>query len=310
MATSSVPSSPRLGAPAAPTRRLNANLEGFEVTRYDMVSGWLLAAIVFVGFITLMMFLVWLSSRMFFVAPAVPVMMLEDVGGGGSGSTLGSGPQDFEEPSPEELQEIVEEPITEESIQAISSVVTTEVNELDALEGDTSIGRGEGTGTGDGRGPGPGGPGTSDGIPAWERWEIRMTAKNLDEYARQLDFFKVELGVAGGGNPNVEYISNLAAAKPTVRIGNPKDERRLNFLHRTGELRAADRQLAAKAGVQTDGRVVFQFYSPETYTNLLTLENVHKGMRRIKEVRKTIFGVRGAAGRYEFYVIDQQYIGA
>jgi hypothetical protein len=199
--------------------------------------------------------------------------------------------------------------MTESTIEAISAVVTAEAVELDALEGDTSVGRGEGTGTGDGRGPGPGGPGTSDGIPAWERWEVRMSAKSVDEYARQLDFFKVELGVAGGGSPNVEYITNLSAAKPTVRIGDPKDERRLNFLHRSGELRAADRQLAARAGVQTDGRIVFQFYSPEMYTNLLTLENIHKGDRRIKEVRKTIFGLRGTAGRYEFYVIDQQYIG-
>jgi hypothetical protein len=309
MATSTASSSPRVSAAPGKRRRPDTNLDGFAVSRYDMVSGLLLAAIVFVGFLTTMMFLIWLSSQIFWVAPAVPVMVLEDVGGGGSGSTLGSGPQDFEEPSPEELQEIEEEPITEESILAITSVVSTEVNELDALEGDTSIGQGEGTGTGDGRGPGPGGPGTSDGIPAWERWEVRMTAKNLDEYARQLDFFKVELGVAGGGNPNVEYISNLAAAKPTVRIGNPKDEKRLNFLHRTGELRAADRQLAAKAGVQTDGRVVFQFYAPETYTNLLTLENIRMGSRRIKEVRKTIFGVRGTAGRYEFHVIDQQYVG-
>ena len=77
---------------------------------------------------------------------------------------------------------------------------------------------------GDGRGKGPGGPGTSDGIPAYERWEIRMSAANLDEYAKQLDFFKVEIGVAGGGSPNVDYVSNLAAAKPTVRVGDPNLE--------------------------------------------------------------------------------------
>jgi hypothetical protein len=80
-------------------------------------------------------------------------------------------------------------------------------------------------------------------------------------------------------------------------------------MHRSGELRQADRQLAAKAGVKTDGRIVFQFYSPQMYQTLLTLENARLGKHRISEVRRTVFGVRGAAGRFEFFVIDQQYIG-
>jgi len=136
-----------------------------------------------------------------------------------------------------------------------------------------------------------------------------MTAPNDVEYAKLLDFFKVELGVAGGGRETVDYISNLSAPKPTVRTGDPKKENRLRFLHRSGELRQADRRLAANAGVKTDGRIVFQFYDQATYNKLLALENAKMAPRRIREVRRTIFGVRGAPGRYEFYVIDQHYIG-
>ena len=84
----------------------------------------------------------------------------------------------------------------------------------------------------------------------------------------------------------------------------------MRFLHRSGELRAGDRQLAAKAGVKTDGRVVFQFYNEATYRSLLALEAARKGNRRIKDVRRTVFGVRAARGQYEFYVIDQQYLGS
>jgi hypothetical protein len=233
--------------------------------------------------------------------------VLEDVGGGGSGDSFAAGERELEEPSPEEVQELTEPPV-EQSLQSITSIVTTEAVELETLEGSSSVGRGAGDGTGDGRGVGPGGPGTSDGIPAYERWEIRMSAVNLDEYARQLDFFQVELGVAGGGNPNVEYVSRLATATPRVRIGAPKDERRLRFLHRTGELRQADRQLVAKAGVNATGRVVFQFYPQETYLQLLAKEHERMGNRRIKDVLRTVFGVRGNAGRYEFFVIDQQYV--
>jgi hypothetical protein len=120
----------------------------------------------------------------------------------------------------------------------------------------------------------------------------------------------VELAVAGGGSPNVDYVSNLSAASPTVRTGDPKDEHRLRFLHRSGELRAGDRQLAEKAGVRTEGRIVFQFYDQATYRLLLGLEAAAKGNRRIKDVRRTVFGVRSAGGKYEFYVIEQQYLGA
>lgn len=267
----------------------------------------LIAVLLFMGVLTLLLFAVWLSSRMFRAVPAVPVRVLEDVGGGGRGDGLGTGgEQDFEEPSAEEIQEPTAAPV-DLQLGAISSVVSSEAPQLDALQGTESFGRGEGTGRGDGRGPGPGGPGTSDGIPAWERWEVQLQASSLNLYAQQLDFFKVELGVAGGGNPNVHYISNLSAAKPTVRIGLPKDEKRLRFTHRSGQLRDADRELAAKAGVETENRVVFQFYPPEMYTQLLTLENERMGKRRIIEVARTVFGVRGAAGKWEFFVVSQEY---
>ena len=278
-----------------------------SISRYDQVSGMLVAVLIILGFITVMMFLIWLSTRVFWVEPPVPVTLL-DVGGGGSGQVAG-GEREFEEPNPEEVNEVVEQPI-EQTIESIVSVVSTESAQLDAVEGSTSLGSGQGEGTGDGRGKGPGGPGTEDGIPAYERWEVRMSATNITEYARQLDFFGVELGVAGGGNPNVDYVNNFSAPTPASRKGDPKAEKRLRFLHKSGELRAADRQLAARAGVPTDGRVVFQFYSDQMYKQLLTLEYGSMGKRTISQVRKTVFGVRGSGGRYEFYVIEQHYLGA
>lgn len=294
----------RTTRPTAPRPEPHA---GLGVSRYDQVSGLLVAVLIILGSVTTMMFLIWLSSRLFFLPQAVPVTVLEDVGGGGAGQ-LAPSERELEEPNPEELLQLLEPPI-EQTIQTVASVVQVQYEELEALEGDTSIGAGDGPGVGDGRGKGPGGPGTSDGIPPWERWEIQMSAANIDEYARQLDFFRVELGVAGGGNPNVDYVSNLSAPRPTVRIGNPKDERRLRFLHRAGELRQADRRLAEKAGVRTDGRVVFQFYNEQAYQRLLALEAARKGQRPIREVRRTVFGVRGTPGGYEFYVLEQHYIG-
>lgn len=265
----------------------------------------LTSLLLLIGMLTLVMFLVWLSTRLIWSYPVAKVT-LEDVGGGGSGSTMTGGDKDLEEPNPEEVPEVVEQKV-EQSLESITSLVSTEVVALDAVGGETSFGKGEGTGTGDGRGKGPGGPGTSEGIPAWERWEIKFSANDIKVYAQQLDFFKVELGVAGGGIAHVDYCSNLSSATPTVRRGDPKNEKRLRFLYRTGQLKEADRQLATKAGIQVTDRVVFQFYTPEMYKTLLTLENIKMGKRRIIEVKKTTFGVRGGPGKYEFYVIDQQY---
>ncbi len=282
-----------------------------RASRYDQVAAMLVSTLLVMGTVTALMTMVLFADRLFLPAPEPPpVTVLEDVGGGGSGTVLGS-EQQFEEPNSTEAPPSsgVQLPI-EQELQAVAALVAAKAPDFDAIYGSPTLGAGEGTGTGDGRGKGPGGPGTSDGIPAYERWEIRMSAENLDEYAKQLDFFKVELAVAGGGSPTVEYISNLSSAKPTVRVSDPKDEHRLRFLHRSGELRAGDRQLASKAGVKTEGRVVFQFYNDATYRSLLALEATKKGNRRIKEVRKTVFGVRGTRGQYEFYVIDQEYMSS
>jgi hypothetical protein len=299
---------PKTPSPAPPSRRTIDH--SLSVSAYDQVSGMLIAVLTAFGFIVGLMFMIWYSSQVWLPTPAVPVMVLEDVGGGGSGSGGGERvvEEEFEEPSTDEIPPAVE-PKVEESLDAISLAASQPevMAELTLGELSSSSGNGEGTGQGDGRGPGPGGPGTSDGIPSWERWEVRLNATTLDEYARQLDFFKIDLAVAGGGSPVVTYVSNVANTKPTVRTGSPKDEKRLRFMHRSGALRDADRRLVQKAGVDPGGKVVFQFYSPETYTALLTLENIHKGQRRIIEIRRTIFGVKQAAGKYEFFVISQEY---
>lgn len=285
--------------------RVKTDMAAIGTSRYEQASAMLSSMLLLLGMITIIMFLVWLSATMIWDRPVAKVT-LEDVGGGGSGNSMTGGDKDLEEPNPEEVPEVVETKV-EKALESITSLVSTEVVALDAIGGETSFGRGEGTGTGDGRGKGPGGPGTSDGIPAWERWEIKFTASDINLYAQQLDFFKVELGVAGGGIADVDYCSNLSASKPTRRTGKPKDEKRLRFLYRTGELRKADRALASKAGIPVDDRVVFQFYTPEMYTKLLTLENQKMGARRIIEVKKTTFGIQGTPGKWDFYVIDQQY---
>jgi hypothetical protein len=299
MSIAEPPKSPRIIRPGR-----NPRNTGLQVSAYDQVAGLLVAVLVIFGFVVGLMFLIWFSSRLWWPKAPIPVMVLEDVGGGGSGSGSGEESQQFEEPAPEELVEVTE-PKIEDVLIALQE--TPQVPELTISDPNSSQGTGQGTGQGDGTGSGPGGPGTSDGIPAWERWEVRLNANTIDDYAKQLDFFKIELAVAGGGSPLVTYVSNVSGT-PKVRTGNPKDEKRLRFMHRSGALRDADRNLVSKAKVDANGKVIFQFYSEETYKNLLTLENIAMKPRRISEVRRTVFGVRGSPGKYEFFVISQDYL--
>ena len=69
-----------------------------RLSRYDQVAGMLLATLLVMGTITALMTLILFADRLFWVTPAVPVTVLEDVGGGGSGQVLGS-EQAFEEPT-------------------------------------------------------------------------------------------------------------------------------------------------------------------------------------------------------------------
>lgn len=276
------------------------------VSAYERVAGWLLAWLVVLGASTLVLLLIWLTSRRYRLVPAVPVKVLQDVGGGGGGQGLVAGDQAWEEPAPQELPV----PPQPDLAPTLSALISSRTQELEALEGSTSRGRGEGRGSGEGRGLGPGGWGSGEGVPAAERWLLRLSAADLGDYARQLDFFGIELGVAGGGDRQVTYISRLSSARPVVRRGEARDEHRLRFVHRQGELREADRQLAAKAGVPVEGRVVFQFFSDALYQQLLALEAAHKGSRPLSDVRRTEFGVRKTSGGYEFFVLRQVFAGS
>ena len=83
-------------------------------------------------------------------------------------------------------------------------------------------------------------------------------------YARQLDFFKIELGVLQPDN-KIIYVFNLTKPKPDTRtVSNPSlNEKRYYLTWRTGEMQQADRDLLAKAGVDSGDRLILKFLPPE-----------------------------------------------
>jgi hypothetical protein len=215
--------------------------------------------------------------------------------------------RDLEAPGEEEMPEL-QEPQVQTALEAVTdavSIVAASMDTFDTTSVTTSKGKG---GLGDSRPPGPEGEG-DDIIPRWERWEVRYISNSVNAYAQQLDFFKIELGAAGG-KPNIDYAANFTKGRPDTRQGTTKEEKRLYMTWKSGTLKQFDEQLLGRAGISTAGRMVMQFYSEETEDRLawIEMENAKKlGHPNVKEFLRTIFGVRAAGRGFEFHVIEQRF---
>ncbi len=174
------------------------------------------------------------------------------------------------------------------------------------IGGTGSGGRG-GSPTGNGRKPLGTGGGLRGGISREDRWVVRFDESTLDEYATQLDFFKIELG-ALFPDGRLVMITNMAASKPTMReTKSGKGEQRLYFRWRGGGRQKVDNELFKKAGINSESATILHFYDPNTENLLATVEQAHRN-RKTTEIRKTYFAVRKEANNYRFVVTSQSYL--
>jgi hypothetical protein len=276
---------------------------GLRISAYDQVAGTLISLLIVFGVGVLLLFIVWLTSRLLFAQKSIPIELVNYEGRGDHAAGF---ERDMEEPGMDELEELTE-PQLENTLEKVTEVITTQVASFDQLE--AAAYSSQGSGRGDSRQAGPEGEGSRDIIPPWERWEIRFTSSDVNAYARQLDSFGIELGAAGGA-PEVDYAGKLAGAQPQRRSGKPEAEDRLYMTYRggTSPLAAFDKQLLEKTGIRTQRRLILQFYPKEIEHQLAVLEATHAKGRSAKEFLKTIFGVKERrGGGYEFYVIDMLF---
>jgi hypothetical protein len=309
-----------------------------KVTTYDRASSLLVSLLIVVGTGVAILFAIWVSTRVLLVPTAVPVPvdvveLLEYSGRGdhaagfGRDAELGAG--DIDEPS---------EPQAESSPDTSAQAVSDQMAALDTIASETAtaldanpataslfaaagsksagssgdsygVGSGKGKGIGDSRRPGPLGEGRDDIVPPWERWEIRFSTTGIQVYAKQLDFFKIELGAMGGGSSDVDYVWNLQKPKPDHRTGKPDTEERLYLTWKDDRspLAAFDRQLLERGGVNTRRRVLLQFIPKDIEQVLKVLEGQQVKGKDQRSVLKTIFGVREVATGYEFHVLEVRY---
>ena len=307
-----------------------------KVTPYDRVSSLMMSLLILVGTVVFVLFVIWLSSRVILVPTSVPVPvevveLLEFSGRGdheaGTGRDAFVGAGDIDEPS-----EAASDANPDNSAQAMSD----QMSALDAIASETAVavdaapsdsifaagvkststtgdsygvGAGKHKGVGDSRRPGPLGEGRDDIVPPWERWEVRFSTTGLTLYAKQLDFFKIELGAMGGGSSDVDYAVNLQKPKPDHRTGKPDAEQRLYMTWRDerSPIAVFDKQLLERAGINTRRRVLLQFFAKDIERQLLVLEGQAVKGHDPRTVLKTVFGVREAGTGYEFHVIEVRY---
>ncbi len=136
-------------------------------------------------------------------------------------------------------------------------------------------------------------------------WEIVFPDDTTpEEYARQLDHFKIEIA-ALSDDGRVEYISRVADRKPLKHVGKRDDDPRRYLGWKSGKLHAIDRRLLGKAGISSNGKELTHFFPAETQALMEQLERAY-GKREAREIRRTRFEIRPlSGGGYEFAVIEQ-----
>jgi hypothetical protein len=281
-----------------------------QVSLYDRVSSMLLALLMTVGVVAAVLFILWLGKTVLRPQEAVPTEIIEvseDGEGGGDGRAAGGSQLDTpsDEPFVGKDKETTD---LQQDLTVLSAAVTSKAAELDDPELVTptrhgSFGSGGGIygGFGEGRGLGHG-----PGKPGWPRhWEVLFSRATLDAYARQLDFFGIELGIVLPGN-KIIYAFHLAKPKPDTRtVGNPAlNEKRYYLSWRTGEMQQADRDLLAKAGIDAGDQLILKFLPQQVELNLMALEKAQNNLTP-KDIKKTRFGVQTDGAGFKFIVLEQ-----
>ena len=280
--------------------------EKLRISRFDIVTSFFMALILFIGTFTLMLFIIWLTSRWTF--PPKPIEPIIE-NPAGRGENPEGFERDFEPPGAEEVEELME-PTLQDTIEAVTDAVSTVAASLVTTD-TAATATTSGTGAGDSRPPGPEGEG-EDIIPRFERWQLDFTASNIGAYSKQLDFFGIEPGAIGGNIQGVDVANKLVGSPQKYRIVDTESEKRLYFMWSTpSALMQFDRQLLQSAGIQVANRQILKFIPKDledkTLANLERDYYLSKGYKSVTQIAKTVFECKPDGAGFKFEVTSQRY---
>jgi hypothetical protein len=177
---------------------------------------------------------------------------------------------------------------------------------LEARDGDAAeMGRGGGFGSREG-GPGNG---NFRGVPEHKRWKIEYDAPNITEYARQLSFFDIDIGVISNANNDVYRLRQPGGQNQVLTSTRDKENKELFFIHEKQRLRRWDESLVRRNNINVQDAFTVQFYPEKTRQMLRQIEGkyLQKAGKQLMDVRRTRFKVVGSSGGFTFEISTVDY---
>lgn len=294
---------PTVKAPPQPVMR---------TTQYDKASAGMIAAVAGLLGLTALLVAVWFTNRLPAPPEPVPIEIVEMPGGfedGEPDESLELESPEEEVPDPAIAETTDEQSQIEEMLETIVELSDSASQEVDTIESESSRNTGQvGSASGTGKRPLGMGGGGKGGFPREQRWRIKFDDGDLETYAKQLDFFKIELG-ALFRDGRLVFIRNLSSPNPTQRVVQTgAGEDRLYMTWRGGSRKQADASLFKKAGVpNASNAMLMHFYAPETEQLLARTEVAYRN-RKSDEIRSTYFSVRKDGAGFKFVVTSQSYL--
>ena len=101
------------------------------------------------------------------------------------------------------------------------------------------------------------------------------------------------------------YLTNLSNPKPTTRPGDAAEDRRLYLIWQRGAISEVDQQIAARAGVKTDGKVIAHFLPKDVEDELARLEEARAKQLNIAKIGKTVFSIASSGqDSFKFSIVE------
>jgi hypothetical protein len=272
------------------------------VSKYDKFNGLLTAALTVVGLIVTFLFMYWLTSIIRF-KPQVTTVFMEEFP---FGDEKPEGVEDdVLEPGVEEFPE-VEVPQLSQALEAVTNALSSVRANLEHRSGDAAqMGKGRGLGSRDGGD----GTGKGDVIPEHKRWKIEYTAKSIDGYAKQLSYFKIDLGAVNKLNNEIVRLVDPGGRGQIVNSSRAQEKKSVYFAHERPQLARWEEAMYKTKGVSMTHSFTVQFYPEETRSRLRQLELAYlNGVnRKLSEVQNTFFKVVSEGSGFEYKVTNVIY---
>ena len=271
-----------------------------KVSGYDKLSGFLVAALLIVGFLTTILALIWVTSTFNYDTPA-GYKLVEQAGDDGDDKPEGFEDDAFD-PGVDDFPE-VETPQLAQALEAVTDAVSSVKATLAKRTGNAAV-----SGAGGGYGSRQGGPsGSPNGtIPEYKRWKINYKADDIDTYKKQLSFWEIEIGVLRLDNDDVFRVSDPGGAPKVVKSNRGSEGQSLFFSHIKPLMMRWDETIARQAGVNTQEVNMIQFYSAKARQRIREQEAkiLAADGRTAKEIRSTIIKLTKIDNGYDF-IVDQ-----